>query len=62
MRVKKIWVVVNSNQEPIWFGTFQDAKDRAAKLAMEHPGDEYIVLESVGSVKVADTAWLAHND
>lgn len=40
--------------------TLSDAKREAGRLAHESPGEEYVVLQSLGSMKVESSKWTEH--
>ena len=60
---KRFWMVWNpGNRAPSFKHKTQDAaKQEAERLAKLHPGKEFVVLQSVGTVRTRETEWVEHD-
>lgn len=61
---KRFWMVWNpGNRAPtVKHPTLEKAKAEAQRLARTNPGQEFIVLQSLGAFKTVDVEWKGHAD
>lgn len=58
----KFWMVLGTGEPLFRHPTKHSARIEAERLARSHPGVEFIVLESLGSVIKPDVRWTAFGD
>lgn len=62
MTSQTFWMVLGVGTPTYKHTTKSSACKEAERLAMQCPGDEFTVLQSVGSVVKRDVSWVQHID
>lgn len=53
----RFWMVLGSGTPTVRHPSKQSAKNEAERLARQNPGEEFVVLESLATVCVAEMQW-----
>lgn len=61
-KTAKFWMVLGSGEPVYRHRTKTSAQEEAERLAREHPGSEFVVLESLGTAMRKDVHWEKHEN
>lgn len=54
---RTFWMVVGAGTPVVRHPTFLSAKTEAERLARQHPGQEFTLLQSLGTCRKSDVKW-----